>query len=67
MMYDPALRLHTVKQAQQEHRDIADDHRLSRTGAARVRPARSNRARRLPRLGRPAIAPFGLRRHLSTP
>ncbi len=68
MIHDPALALHTVKQSQQEHRDIAVAHRLARTDASRVLPARSNRsARRLPRLRRPAVAPLALRRHLTTP
>jgi hypothetical protein len=65
MIHDPALALHTVKQAQQEHRDIAGAHRLVRTGAARVRSPRP--PRRLSRLGRPALSPLGLRRHLTTP
>ena len=34
MIHDPALALHTVKQSQQEHRDIAVAHRLTRSDAA---------------------------------
>ena len=75
MIHDPALALHTIKTSQQEHRDIATSHRLVRTGSAEiggdrgsarlVRAVRS--ARRLPRLRRPAAAPVGMPRPLSTP
>ncbi|HVN52605.1 MAG TPA: hypothetical protein VMT43_14310 [Acidimicrobiales bacterium] len=71
MIHDPALALHTIKQSQQEHRDIADAHRLARTGSADGRQA--GRARRsfrstwrLPRLRRPAAPPVGLPGRLST-
>jgi hypothetical protein len=69
MIHDPALALHTVKQSQQEHRDIATSHRLSRDGtSSQVRSTQSGRSpRRLLRLRRPAVASLGLRRHLSTP
>ena len=67
MIHDPALALHTVKQSQQEHRDVATAHRLARTasgGAAdATAPVRSSRRmRRPPRLRRPAVATSGLLR-----
>jgi hypothetical protein len=65
MIHDPALALHTVKQSQQEHRDIAVAHRMARTDRTRVGSTRE--PRRLPRLRRPAVAHLALRRHLSTP
>jgi hypothetical protein len=69
MIHDPALALHTVKQSQQEHRDVATAHRLARSGAAEGTSAArsSRRVRRLPRLRRPAVAPLALHGHLSTP
>jgi hypothetical protein len=71
MIHDPALALHTVKQSQQEHRDIAAAHRLSRTAAddrrGRVASRRSRPTRRLLRIRRPAVTLVGPRRHLTTP
>jgi len=71
MIHDPALALHTVKQSQQEHRDIAAAHRLSREAAdSRRSPASSRWSRRparLLRVRRPAVTLVDPRRHLSTP
>jgi hypothetical protein len=71
MIHDPALALHTVKQAQQEHRDIAAAHRLSRLSADPRRNSVSSRWSRRParllRARRPAVTLVEPRRHLSTP
>ena len=74
MIHDPSLALHTIKQSQQEHRDIATSHRLARAASPQSvdegRSVRSVRrvgtAPRLLRLRRPA-APVGLPHRLSTP
>jgi hypothetical protein len=57
MMYDPGFRLQTIKRAQQEHRDIATDHRHVRSStkdeAADLAVRRSPRIRLVPRRLRP--------------